>query len=216
MKLGNMPHRFYQFKFPTHAPFDVPANCWPTIVGHFFAPVVRHRAVKAYVFLDHRPNDIEIRIASTRPKEVEHYMDQIAARWGIVRSSTGSLAETVGGHAYHGNRWTSPEKGANWALARRRSELMFRFMHAGCALFIDALVPNGNRFEIEENKDKENPNKNVFESAMHLIANFSKADFDVLIVGGQGAPAQMTTLWMSAPSVIAPTKYGPPGARCSL
>ncbi len=218
MKLTDTPHRFYVFDCPTHAPyFDDASRRWPTIVAMFFAPLVRDDAVKGFVFLDHNPADIELRVAVRDYQRFERRMDALAHRLGIVRRpNTATAGQTVGRHAYHGERWLEKAKIKQWAIANRRSELIFRFLHAGCALFIDSLVPDGVRWRIEPNSDaQQNPLGNGFESLHHLIANFSQSEFDVLL---PNAPAGQTatTVWMHQPNAAVMTNYGHVGARCHL
>jgi hypothetical protein len=65
LAFGDLPYRFHQFEVPTHAPhFDKPDLRWTSIIGAFFLPVVRLPSVKAFLFLNHEPNDVELQFAS--------------------------------------------------------------------------------------------------------------------------------------------------------
>lgn len=219
MKFTHTPHRFYQFAYPTHAPyFDLPDRRWPTIVGQFIAPLVRHPAVKGFVFLDHYPKDFELRIAAKHYRSFEKHLANCATRLGIhPHPHTTTPGQTIGRHAYHGQRWLADQRKPDWHAAQRRSELVFRFLHAGCELFIHSLVPDGHRWQIEINNEaKENPLKNVFESLCHQVANFSKAEFEVLLPTNAAGQHELTTVWMTQPTPIAPTAYGFQGGRCHL
>jgi hypothetical protein len=196
--MQEIPFRSHQFEPPTHPPFDKIDCWWPTVVGEFFRPIVTVSSVEAFVFLNHRggeQNDVELRFASQNFVQVESKMDQLMQQLGIIRKSVPTDGETVGRNAYHGTRWISDQKIHDADQARRRSELVFRFLHAGCALFLDCLVQDGAQWRIERNTDRENPRGNIFESQLHLISNFSEARFDVYMVQtGLGMAA--ATTWM--------------------
>ena len=211
-------HNHISYIHLTHAPyFDQADRRWPTIVAKLFAPLVRDKAVKGFVFLDHSPVDIELRVAVQDYRRFEKRMDALALTLGIHRRpNTATAGQTIGRHAYHGERWLEKARIKQWAPANKRSELVFRFLHAGCALFVDSLVPDGVRWRIEPNSDaKENPLGNGFESLHHLVANYSKSEFDVLLPNSP-AGQTATTVWMGQPTSAVATNYGKPGARCHL
>lgn len=203
MKLAHTPHRFYVFDNPTHAPFNQHGTRWPTIVGKFFAPICLSKGVKAFVFIDHGAADIELRLACRNYSAIEVKMDRLAQLLGITRRpNTTTSGQTVGNGAYHGTDWLDAGRGKHWPLARRRSEVLFRFLHAGCALYLDTLVPAGPHFQTEQIASF--PLKNLFERCQHLIANFSKAEFQTLVTlnngnreaktGGMTQPVQPVTI----------------------
>jgi hypothetical protein len=208
MKLAHTPHRFYQFDNPQHAPFDQPGTRWPTIVGKFFAPICRYPGVKAFVFLDHGAADIELRLACRNYTAVEAKMDRLAASLGVVRRpNTTTPGQTVGNGAYQGPDWIEPGRGKQWAAAHRRSELLFRHLHAGCALYLDTLVPAGPHFQSEVIPNL--PLGNLFERCLHLVANFSKAEFDATVGLVQGNRMAIT----GGMSYFAPAKINAQGAE---
>ncbi len=180
MKLKDTPHRFYQFDNPKHPPFDQAATRWPTIVGNFFAPICRFKGVTAFVFLDHGDTDLELRLACRNYKSIEAKMDRLANTLGIHRRpNTTTPGQTVGNGAFHGADWLEDSRRKKWALARRRSELLFRQLHAGCALYLDTLVAVGPHFQTEQIKVL--PLGNLFERCLHLVANYSKAKFETTV-----------------------------------
>jgi len=214
MKLTHTPHRFYQFDNPKGAPYDQADTRWPTIVGKFFAPIVREKGVKAFVFLDHGDTDLELRLACRNHKAIEAKMDRLGAKLGIKRRpDTMTAGQTVGNGAFHDKRWIVPDRGKQWELARRRSELLFRFLHAGCAVYIDTLVPDGPYFRTEKNDEQ--PLKNLFESCLHLVANYSKAKFEVTVGLNNGN----RVAHVPGMAYFAPLKQNPNGsevAECHL
>lgn len=180
MKLTHTPHRFYQFDNPKAPPFDQPGNRWPTIVGKFFAPICRSKGVKAFVFLDHGDTDIELRLACRNYTAIEKKITRLAMTLGITqRLNTTTPRQTVGNGAFRGPDWIETNRDKQWALAHRRSELLFRFLHGGCALYLDTLVPAGVHFQTEH--IAKITTGNLFERGLHLAANFSKAQFDATV-----------------------------------
>jgi len=83
----------------------------------------------------------------------------------------------------------------------RRSELLFKFLHAGCALLIDNLLQDGDYWRIEKSTNSENPLGNSFESLLHLISNFSQAEFDVFLFQ-TGSTISAATMWTPRPVSI--------------
>jgi len=201
VKLVHTPHRFYVFDNPQDPLFAPGPTRWPTIVGKFFGPICRLKGVRAFVFLDHGGADIELRLACRNYSAIEEKMDRLAKQLGITRRlNTTTPGQTVGNGAYHGDDFIEPSRGKHWVLARRRSEMLFRFLHGGCALYLDTLVPAGPHFQTEHNQKL--PLGNLFERGLHLVANFSEAKFDAKIglnngnrvgfTGGMTVPAPMT------------------------
>ena len=203
--MKNTTHRFLKFDVPTHGPhFDNPDRRWTTIVGELFAPIVRDRAISGFVFLNHEPKDVELRLACDEYHLVEARIRKFAKDLGITIQGSPNDGETIGLNAYHGNRWLSDDKAADPVASSRRSELVFRFLHAGCELLIDNLVPDGSYWKLEENADaKENPLKNSFETHLHLISNFSQAKFEVFIVPPPQGNTEVVTKWMTAKAKVA-------------
>jgi len=202
VKLTHTPHRFYQFDNPKHPPFDQPATRWPTIVGKFFAPICRSKGVKAYVFLDHGDTDLELRLACRNYTTIEEKMDRLGKAVGIKRRpDTTTPGQTIGNGAFHGADWIEDGHRKHWALAHRRSEMLFRFLHGGCALYLDTLVPAGTYYQTEQIKKL--TTENLFERSLHLVANFSKAKFEAT-VGLQNGNRVATTGGMTyaAPAVV--------------
>jgi hypothetical protein len=211
VKLSQTPHRFYQFDNPTHAPFDQAATRWPTIVGRFFAPICRARGVDGFVFLDHGAADIELRLACRDYKAVELKMDRLAQSLGIRRRpGTMTPGQTVGNGAFRGADWINPAREKQWVLARRRSELLFRFLHAGCALYLDTLEAHGDQFRPEQINAL--PLHNLFERCQHLIANFSEAEFDVLVT----PPPNPTAMTGGMVQAVSPKAMDPAGQLFQL
>lgn len=208
------PHRFHQFKPPTHGPlFDQPASRWPTFVGEFLAPVVRDSAVEAFVFLDHQPKDFEFRFASKEFKRVEDEMAKRQEELGIesIAKPTND-AETIAA-AFGGGRFLAPDKLSSQGARELRSELIFRFLHAGCALYLDNLAKDGARWRIEANfGEGQNPLGNTFESMLHLISNFSGAQFDVFVMQHDPKMLTLATAWMLG---CMPNPR-PPSVKCYL
>lgn len=200
--MKDTPWRFHQFVPPSHAPFDDDETWWPTVVGEFFAPIVKDDTIDAFVFLNHRrgAEDIELRFASKDYERIEKAIEGLMANLGISRKEKGypKDGETVGENAYHGTRWIAAGHDADFASACRRSELIVRFLHSGCALFIDNLVRDGARWKIEKNTDEQNPRHNLFESQLHLISNFSLANFDIWTFPTENG-ARAATRWMLHP-----------------
>jgi hypothetical protein len=139
---------------------------------------------------------------------VEEKIEELKATLGIKSKASPVDGHTVSGNAFRGGRWISPEKVGS-AEEGKRSELVYRFLHAGCELVLSNLVQEGNYWCREINTDKENPLGNSFESLMHLVANFSGAEFNVYLSQvGPGILAVQTN-WMSAGAPL----YAP---RCRL
>lgn len=198
--LAALPHRFHQFEVPTHSPYFDKADCrWPSIVGHFFMPIVRDPAVQAFVFLNHSPNNVELRFASAEYTRIEQEIEKLRISLDIRSKVSPVDGELVSKSAFCGPRWISPEKSGAAEVEQRRSELVFRFLHAGCELFIDNLVRDGDYWRIELNKDAENPLGNSFESLIHLISNFSEAEFDVFLYQTGPSVVSAATAWMQRP-----------------
>lgn len=211
--MENLPHRFHQFFPPTHGPhFDDPNpnRHWASILGHFIRPVVTQPQVTAFVFLYHNPHDIELRFAAQDYAVVEAFMAQLQQTLQIYSiPGQGPNNNSTVGDAYTENgdsRWLATNKNLDPALKRRRSTCIFRFLHAGCALALDTLEPDGNYFRFEPNNCPQNPLGNMFESQLHLISNFSMAQFDVDIFPGPS----ISTPWMP------PTPVTGNKVRCRL
>ncbi len=208
MKLAHTPHRFYKFDNPHHAPFDQPDTRWPTIGGKFFAPICRSKGVKAFVFLDHGDTDLELRIACRNYTAIEEKMDRLGTILGITRrTNTTTPGQTIGNGAYHGPDWIEDGRGKSWARAQRRSEMLFRFLHGGCALYLDTLVPTGVHYQTEQIKQL--TTENLFERGLHLVANYSKAKFDATVGLVQGNRMAAT----GGMTYFAPAKINAQGAE---
>lgn len=176
-----LPHRFYEFLTPNWPPFADEATRWPMIVGKFVAPIVQHPDVAAYVFLNHGA-DFELRIVSSEYQRVEQKIKEVKREFGINEKTSPKEGSKVR-DAFGGTRFTVAGKIGTESEAKR-SELVFRFLHAGCALVIDNLVEENGIWKIERNTDPQNPLGNSFESLLHLVSNFSTAQFDLILYAG--------------------------------
>jgi hypothetical protein len=214
-RMQSIPHRFHTFKPPTHGPhFDDPATRWPTFVGEFLAPITRDAAVEAFVFLNHEPKDYEFRFASLDFVRIEKQMRAQQKNLGIEFISEPATDDpSTVATAFGGGRYLADDRMAEIGSVQRRSELVFRFLHSGCALFIDNLVKNGSQWRIEINQgDGQNPLGNTFESMQHLVANFSRAQFDVFVLQHDPKTLKLATAWMLGYLPAA----GTPRVRCYL
>jgi len=199
LEFADLPHRFHQFENPKHGPhFDKDDCRWPSIVGHFFRVIVQDPAIKGFVFLNHGDADIELRFASVEFGRIEKNMVTLASSLGIKWKTHPTEGQTIGKHAYRGKRWVSDGKGE--AAEAQRSEMVFKFLHAGCALYIDNLVWEEPYWKFERNPEQqENPLGNSFESLLHLISNFSQAQFDVYFFQTGTNSISAATAWMPRP-----------------
>ena len=122
--MKKIPHRFHQFENPNHAPFDRDDCRWPTIVGEFFAPIVRDADVAAFVFLNHGDHDVELRFASTEYQRVEEKMAALQKALGI-KSSASPTDGSIVGDAFGGNRFLATEKLSSKEMEQGAPNLCF-------------------------------------------------------------------------------------------
>jgi len=178
-------YRHREFRTPTVAPFDKAGTLlWPTLVGTFLRPVIESAPDMSYWFCNHG-TDFQFCFAHNDISKTDKLLDEQLKKYATTEIADRSKTQTIG-TAFLGERWIAKSKINCDMPAARRSKLIFYFLHATSALFLDSIVQVGDYWGVErlvdaaENPKSENPLGNGFESLLHLVSNISQAQFELL------------------------------------
>jgi hypothetical protein len=176
-----MSYHSIHLEFSPQKPFDRP-NWFETFVGQFVKPVLATGSVKQYWFTrygDDKRREIRFRLSTEDFAALAPVIQKCIQTFGF-RDLNDEPNESVAGLG--GDRFLSPD--AQNRSAEARGQLVFNYLHAIAALFVDSLVgPDAEGyFRQEKNTEVNNPHGSIFESLHHLLCNTTEVVTEVELI----------------------------------
>lgn len=161
--------------FPNAKPFDRPEYRWASFVGEFVAPLVKLNLHQNYWF-SYYTKFARFRILIDDYEKIKKPLEELRDALGLVdkgeEKDNFTLEGDLGSARFLGaeRKDIKPED---------RALKVIRLLNAGCDLFIDTLIKDGDYWREEICKNPNNPFDSSSRSYIHLLHNLAQSDIEV-------------------------------------
>lgn len=193
----------YELRPPVTQPFDG-SDWFEALVGNVIKPITKLSGISRYWFSRYdfgTGKHALFRLEVDNQQILQQFADPILASFGVQsRITPYDLVGDLGSARFIELSNTNSD-------LQTRANLVFDYLHAVCALFVDHLVSAGiDRFAVEVNTDFQNQRvETAFESYHHLFCNITSVSTPVFILenGGQ----QIVESFMQFNNVLMPAGW---------